>query len=125
MTASYLPVTSLSCSTCGAVAVGMTSWPDGTYVAWCRDHNANAQTSLLIPACVLPGCTNTVEQAGDVCAECRTAFGERLRETNEPGMTAEQIAERDSAVRNAYALQRIALATALGRPCDRNGYTNV
>lgn len=106
MTASYLPVTSLSCSTCGAVSVGMTTWPDGTYVAWCRDHNANAQTAVLIPTCLLPGCVNTVEQAGDVCAECRDAFGPRLRETDRPGMTAEEIARRDAEVREVYARRR-------------------
>lgn len=27
-----------SCSSCPRPAVGYTSWPDGTSVAWCTDH---------------------------------------------------------------------------------------
>lgn len=52
-------------------------------------------------ACVLPGCINHVEEAGDTCAECIDLFGDMLR-PNDTRLTAEQIAARDTETRNQY-----------------------
>ena len=62
---------------------------------------------LSLPRCVLPGCKQSVGRWGEVCAECRDTFGPRLRETNGPGMTAEEITRRDAEVREVYARRRV------------------
>ncbi|BBZ09817.1 MULTISPECIES: hypothetical protein [Mycobacterium] len=63
---------------------------------------------LALPSCVLPGCRNPVGQVGEPCGECLRAFGPILRQNpNAPPLTAEEIAERDSYVDCAYALQRM------------------
>ena len=56
--------------------------------------------------CVLPGCTTSVDNPGDTCADCRAAFGDFLRPCGGPPLTREQIQERDSFVTRAYHLQR-------------------
>ncbi|AVJ50273.1 hypothetical protein I5J36_gp57 [Mycobacterium phage Mendokysei] len=63
-------------------------------------------TDTLFASCVLPGCQNLVAEVGGPCDDCLAAFGPMLVR-NEGGrrMTAEQIAERDSYVSAAYALQ--------------------
>lgn len=35
---SYIPVTQVPCSVCGAPSIRMTSWPDGLYTAACAEH---------------------------------------------------------------------------------------
>ena len=62
---------------------------------------------LTLPTCVLPGCPNPVGTAGETCGECARSFSGYLRPTDRPLMTAEQIEERDSVVRAAYAVQRM------------------
>lgn len=62
---------------------------------------------LTFPACVLPGCPNPVANVGEPCGECSNLFGTYLHATDRPALTAEQIDERDSGVRRAYALQRM------------------
>jgi hypothetical protein len=62
---------------------------------------------LSLPRCVLPGCKQSVGRWGDVCDGCRDAFGERLRATDGPGMTAEEITRRDAEVREVYARRLI------------------
>lgn len=62
-------------------------------------------TTALFPPCVIPGCPNPVAAAGEPCGPCCTAFGPMLRQTDGPSLTAEDIAERDTYVRAAYALQ--------------------
>lgn len=52
--------------------------------------------TLLFPTCLLPGCENTVEQAGHPCPTCLEELGPFLARTEGPGMTAEEIAERDA-----------------------------
>lgn len=60
-------------------------------------------TTALFPDCVLPGCRTPVTHVGEPCDGCQAAFGDQLRETDGPAMTAEQIADRDRAVETAYA----------------------
>lgn len=55
--------------------------------------------------CVLPGCSNPVEEQGRPCQECVTEFGDYLRVGKGPGLTAEQQAARDSETMRAYARQ--------------------
>lgn len=43
----YQPVTSVPCSTCGSPSVGLRSWPDGTYIAWCPQHDVSPQQTRL------------------------------------------------------------------------------
>lgn len=63
-------------------------------------------TAALFPSCVLPGCTTPVAHVGEPCGRCLDAFGDMLQPTDQPALTAEQIAERDSTVHNAYQVQR-------------------
>jgi len=67
-------------------------------------------SAALLPECVIPGCPNPVGAVGEPCAACQTAFGTMLRH-NHGGrpMTADEIGERDRAVRAAYAVQREAV----------------
>ncbi len=60
-------------------------------------------TLSLFADCVLPACNHPVIEAGEVCPDCRLAFGDLLRETEQPALTAEQIATRDADTRDAYA----------------------
>lgn len=58
-------------------------------------------TLSMFATCVLPGCGNVVSETGDACGTCVAAFDWML--TGTPSrMTAEEIAERDNAVRAAY-----------------------
>lgn len=59
-------------------------------------------TLTLFPSCVLPGCTTPVVHVGEPCDRCLDAFGPMLRPTDQPALTAEQIAHRDAQVHNAY-----------------------
>ncbi|MFD4294168.1 hypothetical protein ACFWQG_13205 [Rhodococcus sp. NPDC058532] len=52
--------------------------------------------------CVLPGCASPVASVGEVCGGCRTAFGDQLRATGRPALTADEVAERDRSTRLAY-----------------------
>lgn len=46
---SYLPVTSVPCSTCARPSIRVTTRPDGTYDAACGEHlDAPQQTGLWI-----------------------------------------------------------------------------
>lgn len=70
------------------------------------------QLELLAP-CALPGCTQAVAEAGEVCAGCIKACGPYLvRCEPRPGVTPEQIAdelaERDRGTMAAYAAQTAA-----------------
>lgn len=57
--------------------------------------------------CILPGCTQPVVDALDVCDTCRTIFGDYLRETDRPASyTATDIAERDAGTADAYRRMR-------------------
>jgi hypothetical protein len=71
----------------------------------------------LFPECAVPGCRNPVEAIGHPCADCLEAFGPRLR----PGrpLTEEQITERDTGIKAAYAAMR-ALRIADGMEAKRN-----
>jgi hypothetical protein len=60
----------------------------------------------LFADCVLPGCPHPVEDAGQACRSCREAFGDMLAPAQAEAMTAEDIAHRDHAVREAYAARR-------------------
>lgn len=57
-------------------------------------------------ACVIPGCAGLVEHIGETCAECVQLFGDMLRPTDRPPLTAEQIHDRDAYVARAYYAQR-------------------
>lgn len=59
-----------------------------------------------VPLCVIPSCTNEVLRWGATCGGCLDDFGTYLRSTGAPALTQQQIAERDSGVRRALALQR-------------------
>jgi hypothetical protein len=56
----------------------------------------------LLPDCVLPGCRQPVATVGEPCDGCRAAFGDQLRQTNGPAMTAAEIEARDRTVEQAY-----------------------
>lgn len=46
---SFVPVTSVPCTTCGHPSVSLTTWPDGTYRASCAEHlGAPQQVSLYL-----------------------------------------------------------------------------
>jgi hypothetical protein len=61
----------------------------------------------LFATCVLPGCRDLVEDAGDVCPCCVAAFGTLLRQVPEAErLNAEQIAERDQVVQQLYRERR-------------------
>ncbi len=60
----------------------------------------------LFADCTLPGCPNPVAAPGQVCRTCREAFGDMLQPARGEAMTAEDIAHRDRAVRDAYAARR-------------------
>lgn len=64
---------------------------------------------LTFPDCVIPGCPAPVGLWGDVCGDCRVAFGGFLRLDGDP-LTQAQIEERDRGVRAAYAIQREVMA---------------
>lgn len=80
----------------------------------------NDEALSLLAACPLPGCRNQVpaDDPGTPCGECLQQFGGWLcpAGTPSPRQSAEEIAgllaERDRAVRAAYALQA---ATAAGK----------
>jgi len=55
--------------------------------------------------CALPGCRNTVAQAGDTCPDCVAVFGDWLRPAP-TRLTAEEIQARDAYVARAYHAQR-------------------
>lgn len=57
----------------------------------------------LFDDCVLPGCPHPVEAPGRACSDCLEAFGPMLQPAPAATMTAEEIARRDSAVRDIYA----------------------
>lgn len=64
------------------------------------------QSESLLAECALPGCHTPMATVGHPCDGCRTAFGSMLvYDPNGPGLTAEQIAERDRSVHEAYAWQ--------------------
>lgn len=56
------------------------------------------------PRCILPGCRNVVEVQGLPCAECVEIFGDTLRQTDGPRMTAEAQAKRDRETHATYAV---------------------
>ncbi|WP_342314786.1 hypothetical protein LIX17_25445 (plasmid) [Mycobacterium avium subsp. hominissuis] len=68
-------------------------------------RNAEPQSGA-VPLCVIPGCINEVHRWGATCGECLDDFGPHLRSTGAPALTQQQIAERDSGVQLALALQR-------------------
>ena len=57
------------------------------------------------PRCVIPGCTETVDEPGDTCPVCVEQFGSWLRPAAEK-LTADQIHERDAYVARAYHAQK-------------------
>lgn len=61
--------------------------------------------------CVLPGCDRPSEHPGVPCGQCVADFGGHLRRADGPPLTAEQVAARDAAVRDAYA-QHLAVQAA-------------
>jgi hypothetical protein len=62
-----------------------------------------ARVAMLLPDCVLPGCRQPVATVGEPCDGCRAAFGDQLRQTDGPAMTADEIEARDRTVELAYA----------------------
>lgn len=63
----------------------------------------SAQLDVLLPDCVLPGCRQPVATVGEPCNGCREAFGDQLRQTDGPAMTADEIDARDRTVERVYA----------------------
>lgn len=68
-------------------------------------------TATLFAACVIPACGNPVIDAGRPCDEClgdfsHPGFGPMLARTGRPAPTAEQIEERDEAVRAVHRARR-------------------
>jgi len=71
----------------------------------------SAELLPLLADCPLPGCRNQVpaDDPGTPCEECREMFGGWLRPAGTPSLrqspedTARLLAERDRAVRAAYA----------------------
>jgi hypothetical protein len=71
------------------------------------DHAPNNLACSLFATCVLPGCPDLVEAAGDPCPSCVAAFGTLLRQVPDAELlSAEQIAERDQAVQQHYRDRR-------------------
>lgn len=65
------------------------------------------QPVLELPTCVVPGCSGYVPAQGDVCGDCRAAFGSMLVHHADGGrMTAAEALERDRGIREAYAVRR-------------------
>jgi hypothetical protein len=68
---------------------------------------------LLLTRCPLPGCHNQVpaDDPGTPCDDCQRTFGDYLRPSGTPGLSPEAVmqvlAERDAAVKDAYARQRL------------------
>jgi hypothetical protein len=55
--------------------------------------------------CVLPGCKQPVNEAGDTCTDCLAAFGTWLQ-PSDIVLTADEIRSRDAYVERAYHAQR-------------------
>lgn len=61
---------------------------------------------LVMPTCVLPGCTTPVADPTRPCEDCLTGFGDWLRESPDAvPLTPELISARDREVVAAYAAQ--------------------
>lgn len=72
-----------------------------------RWEGGDAAQLAAFPDCVIRGCPNPVAATGEPCGDCQRAFGTMLR--HNPGghtLTDAEIADRDSYVHRAYALQR-------------------
>lgn len=81
---------------------------------------------LSVPRCILPGCGNRADEQGAPCAQCAADFGDYLRQTDRPAMTAEAQAERDTQTRAAYAAllaggDPARIATVSSHPMVREG----
>lgn len=60
-------------------------------------------TATLFETCVIPACNNPTVEVGRPCGQCigdfsAAGFGPMLARIAAPGLTAEQIAERDQAM---------------------------
>ena len=66
----------------------------------------------LFATCALPGCGNPVAGWGDICADCVAAFSGylQLAAEDQPALTEHDLAERDRAVADAQAGQRVIAA---------------
>ncbi|WP_051074016.1 hypothetical protein [Mycobacterium sp. JS623] len=78
------------------------------------------------PRCILPGCRNRADEQGMPCAQCAADFGDHLRQTDRPAMTAEAQAERDAQTHAAYAVllaggDPARVAAVSGHPMVRDG----
>lgn len=62
-----------------------------------------SQLDTLLSACVLPGCRTPVATVGEPCDGCLAAFGDQLRQTDGPAMTAFEIEARDRSIEQTYA----------------------
>ncbi|MDT5084447.1 MAG: hypothetical protein QOJ61_1490 [Mycobacterium sp.] len=74
------------------------------------------------PVCVIPNCTNGIDEDGRPCGECLRAFGPHLRTCDDPPLTRPQIAARDGEVYRAYQLRhqlRAAPETTVRRATTR------
>lgn len=63
------------------------------------------------PRCVVGGCSNPAAASTLPCKECLIVFGPMLAQTSGPGMTDEQVRERDEATRRAMAEQAATAAS--------------
>lgn len=63
----------------------------------------------LFSTCPLPGCDGPTADPAEPCEDCKKAFGDYMRRSDrltEPAVVVQQLAERDEAVKQAYAAQR-------------------
>lgn len=73
------------------------------------------------PICVIPNCTNGIDEDGQPCGECLRAFGPCLRTCDDAPLTRSQIAARDGEVSRAYQLRHQLRGT--GETTARRGST--
>lgn len=76
------------------------------------------------PICVIPNCTNDVDEDGQPCGECLRVFGPHLRTCDDAPLTRSQVAARDGEVSRAYQLRhqlRAAPEPAVRRALTRRG----
>ncbi len=69
-----------------------------------RGQGGGAGGEMSGPRCILPGCSNRAEAQGMPCAQCLADFGDHLRQTDGPAMSAQAQAERDTQTQAAYAV---------------------
>lgn len=58
-----------------------------------------------LAVCVIPGCATPVDQWGQPCQACLSAFGAWLRPSDDAPLRREEITARDAYVERAYVMQ--------------------